>query len=264
MGSNESMESSFVDAVANTDIEDGSNEEVLSIPLLVEKSVSVSKIEPAAFNPMTVVVQGNALKHLFTKLRNVTTNTADFVHYSRRIMTLLVEEVLAELPSEVINVRTPCGSWEGTHQIMDWSEVCAVSIVRSGDALIDVIRNLVPQISVGKILIQRNEEHPDKIPTLLYSKLPQNKKYILLCDPMLATGGSATMALDVLTVRYKINPRNIVFVNVISCPEGLEALAKSYPRVKIVTAMVDSHLNADKFIVPGLGDFGDRYYGTDD
>jgi uracil phosphoribosyltransferase len=74
---------------------------------------------------------------------------------------------------------------------------------------------------------------------------------------MLATGGSAIMALDVLTVKYKIPQRNIIFANVICCPEGLTAMAKSYPRVKIVTAMVDSHLNHDKYIVPGLGDYGD-------
>lgn len=85
---------------------------------------------------------------------------------------------------------------------------------------------------------------------------------MLLCDPMLATGGSAVAALDVLCHQHGVPPCRICFVNLISCPEGLQAISDAYPDVTIVTAMIDSGLNDDKYIVPGLGDFGDRFYGT--
>jgi uracil phosphoribosyltransferase len=222
----------------------------------------IPKIDATKFNPLTVVATSKALRGLFTKMRDVRTPSADFVKYSKRAMTILAEEAMAEFPSQSIIIQTPCGPCEGV-QTVDLSQVCAVSIVRSGDALLEVVRTIVPEVSVGKILIQRDESHPDKLPKLFYSKLPKKKvKYALLCDPMLATGGSAIMALDVLTVKYKIPQKNIIFANVICCPEGLTAIAQSYPRVKIVTAMVDSHLNHDKYIVPGLGDYGDRYFGT--
>ena len=172
---------------------------------------------------------------------------------------------MAELPSEAIKIETPCGPCDGV-QTPEAPTICAVSIVRSGDSLLESVRECMPGVSVGKILIQRDESHPDKIPKLYYSKMPpnSNKKHIVLCDPMLATGGSAMMALDILTVKYKIPARRIVFANMICAPEGLKVLAKAYPKVKIVTACIDSHLNDDKFIVPGLGDYGDRFFNTVD
>jgi uracil phosphoribosyltransferase len=119
-------------------------------------------------------------------------------------------------------------------------------------------------VKVGKILIQRDEDHPDKIAKLFYSKLPDNVQdlYILLCDPMLATGGSAIQALQVLIDQYHCNPSKIIFANMICCPEGLQKLAEVYPMVKIVTVYVDDKLNEEKFIVPGLGDYGDRFFNT--
>jgi uracil phosphoribosyltransferase len=218
-------------------------------------------VDATQYNPLTVVSTSKALPGLVTKMRDVTTSNTDFVKYSKRVMTLLAEEALAEFPSKMITIQTPCGPCEGV-QTVDLSSVCAVSIVRSGDALVEVVRSIVPEVSVGKILIQRDESHPDKVPKLFYSKMPKTCTHVLLCDPMLATGGSAIMALDVLTVKYRIPPKNIIFANVICCPEGLEALAQAYPRVKIVTAVVDSHLNDEKYIVPGLGDYGDRFFGT--
>lgn len=245
MGANESMEEAStpeeIDVVSSLPLETG--------------------FDATQYHPLAVVSTSKALPGLVTKIRDVTTSNADFVKYSKRIMTILAEDALAEFPSQTITVQTPCGPCEGV-QTVDLSSVCAVSIVRSGDALIEVVRTIVPEVSVGKILIQRDESHPDKLPKLFFSKMPKSCKYVLLCDPMLATGGSAIMALDVLTVKYKIPPKNIIFANVICCPEGLEALAQAYPRVKVVTAVVDSHLNAEKYIVPGLGDYGDRFFGT--
>ena len=117
---------------------------------------------------------------------------------------------------------------------------------------------------VGKILIQRDEEHPEKIAKLFYSKLPKEIKdlYVLLCDPMLATGGSAIKALEVLCNQYGCDPNKIIFANMICCPEGLQRLGQAFPMVKVVTACIDEKLNEHKYIVPGLGDYGDRFFNT--
>jgi len=230
----------------------------------MEENVVPVEIETGeVMHPALVVSTSKAYKALFTKMRDVRTKSEDFVPYSKRAMRLLAEDALAEFPSQKITIQTPCGPCEGV-KTLDPSEMCAVSIVRSGDALLESVRECLPGISVGKILIQRDESHPDKIPKLFYSKLPPNvqKKFVLLCDPMLATGGSAIMALDVLVVKYKISQHRIIFANMICAPEGIKAVGKAYPKIKIVTACIDSHLNDDKFIVPGLGDYGDRFFNT--
>jgi uracil phosphoribosyltransferase len=231
-------------------------------------------------------------------------------------MRLLVEDALAEFPYTNVTIRTPCGTVDDgiareilTHKQQQQqqqqqqsssssssssssrSNLCAVSIVRSGDALVEAVREVEPSIRVGKILIQRDESTVEKFPKLIYHKLPNivtaatsggnnsssttsstttttttgrtTPDYILLCDPMLATGGSAVLALDVLCKEpYNVDPKHIVFVNLVCCPEGLLFLSQHYPDVKIVTIKIDSHLNHDKYIVPGLGDFGDRFYDT--
>lgn len=178
-------------------------------------------------------------------------------------MRLLAEDALAEFNTESIDIETPCGPFRGT-KMMDPTSICAVSIIRSGDALLEVVRDCEPGLKVGKILIQRDESTPEKLPKLFYSKMPPNVKdcHILLCDPMLATGGSAIMALSVLVDQYNVKEEWIVFANMICCPEGLNAVAKAYPKVKIVTACIDDGLNEEKYIVPGLGDYGDRFFNT--
>mmetsp|Transcript_5324 Transcript_5324/g.14391 ORF Transcript_5324/g.14391 Transcript_5324/m.14391 type:complete len:228 (+) Transcript_5324:245-928(+) len=217
-------------------------------------------------HPNLIVCPNKALKGLFTKIRDKDTSSADFACTSKRIMTLLVEESLAELPTTNITVHTPCGPCEGVRcTLTDFAtDLCAVSIVRSGDALVDTVRSIDPSIPVGKILIQRDEDDPGKKAKLYYSKMPPGmaQRHVLLCDPMLATGGSAKLAIRTLVDKYQVKTSQIVFANVICAPEGLEALAEEFPDVKIVTACVDSHLNEAKYIVPGLGDYGDRFYNT--
>jgi uracil phosphoribosyltransferase len=113
---------------------------------------------------------------------------------------------------------------------------------------------------VGKILIQRDESTAE--PVLFYSKLPPlGKKTVVLLDPMLATGGSAICAVQVLIDKGAAE-EDIVFLNVLCCPEGLAALFKAYPKIRMVTASVDEKLNEKKYIIPGLGDYGDRFFGT--
>ena len=178
-------------------------------------------------------------------------------------MTLLAEEGLARVATKKVTVETPCGVYEGL-QGPDPEDMCVVSIPRSGDILMEAVRRVSVGISVGKILCQRDESDPLKRAKLFYSKLPKNisKKKVLLVDPMLATGGSASLAIHEL-VKAGVQSHNIVFLNVVSCPAGLKRLEKDWPAVQVITAAIDPILNADKFIVPGLGDFGDRYYRTD-
>mmetsp|Transcript_18330 Transcript_18330/g.30720 ORF Transcript_18330/g.30720 Transcript_18330/m.30720 type:complete len:123 (+) Transcript_18330:539-907(+) len=119
---------------------------------------------------------------------------------------------------------------------------------------------IAPEAAVGKILIQRNEE--TKMPVLYYSKLPPLAgRNIVLLDPMLATGGSAIAAIKVL-IEQGAEENRILFLNVVSSPEGVGAILTAYPQLRIVTGEIDAGLNEKAYIVPGLGDYGDRFYGT--
>jgi uracil phosphoribosyltransferase len=207
------------------------------------------------------------LHHLTTTLplliKDKTTSSKDFVLYTKRSMRILIEDALAEFPTMTTFIDTPCA--KNIHGICSPNplSICAVSIVRSGDALVEVVRDIEPGIRVGKILIQRDESHVDKPAKLYYCKLPNNisNMHVLLCDPMLATGGSALMAIKTL-LEYGVDPTKIVFANMICAPEGLDVLAKTFPMIKIVTVCIDQCLNDDKYIVPGLGDYGDRFFNT--
>lgn len=179
-------------------------------------------------------------------------------------MRLLAEDVLAGLPTFETEKETPTGVYKGLDTAADEAKTCVISIMRSGDALLESFREIEPGFKVGKILIQRDEASTEKTAQFFYEKLPPdiNKMAIILCDPMVATGGSAVAALDLLCQVKRIDPASITFATIICAPEGLNVLSRKYPAVNIVTAAVDECLNTEKFIVPGLGDFGDRFYGT--
>eukprot|EP00549_Striatella_unipunctata_P015074 CAMPEP_0118674188 /NCGR_PEP_ID=MMETSP0800-20121206/750_1 /TAXON_ID=210618 ORGANISM="Striatella unipunctata, Strain CCMP2910" /NCGR_SAMPLE_ID=MMETSP0800 /ASSEMBLY_ACC=CAM_ASM_000638 /LENGTH=394 /DNA_ID=CAMNT_0006569357 /DNA_START=22 /DNA_END=1206 /DNA_ORIENTATION=+ len=218
---------------------------------------------PHLIHHKLVISSSKAYANLFTQMRDVNSDSAQFVFYARRAMRLLAEDAIAELPHEKISITTPCGLCEGIKPIPA-ERLCAVSIIRAGDALLECVRECLPNVPVGKILIQRDESTKEKKPKLYYGKLPPDiadKDGVILCDPMLATGGSAKMAINTL-VQVGVHPEKIIFANVICCPEGLHALALTWPQVKIVTAQVDQSLNDEKFIVPGLGDYGDRFFNT--
>ena len=201
-----------------------------------------------------------------TRLRSESTTHLDFCDAADRLVTILAEEGLAQLPGvAAATVTTPVGVFHGLSHVPA-HRVTAVSIVRSGDILLEGVRRVEPGVSVGKILIQRNEASADKRPVLFYAKLPAAiaapDSVVLLVDPMLATGGSASMAISELA-RRGVAEERIVFLSVVACPEGLTLLANRHPRVRVVTAAVDEGLNEDMYIVPGLGDFGDRYFNTE-
>ena len=209
------------------------------------------------------VLQSKACEVLMMKLRNKDTNCKDFNFYADRIMRILAEEAIARLPCvHAGKVETPCGTSHGL--VEDPISLCVVSIPRSGDILQEAVRQIRPGIGIGKIFIQRDENRDDKRPILYYVKLPKNIAdcFVVLVDPMLATAGSAKRAISVL-IDNKVKEENIMFINLICCPEGLANLKEAYPNVKVFTCAIDGELNDDKFIVPGLGDYGDRYYGTE-
>lgn len=218
----------------------------------------------AKVHPNLVISPSKAHRLLFTKMRDVGADCVSFQQYAKRSMRLLAEDALAEFPCEEVEVTTPCGPCKGIQNINP-DNIVATSIIRSGDALLEAVRDVEPGVRVGKILIQRDEEHPDKIAKLFYSKMPPGveRMHILLCDPMLATGGSALLAIKCLIEKHQVDPSKIIFANMICAPEGLKAMAESYPQIKIVSVIVDECLNDVKFIVPGLGDFGDRFFNTE-
>lgn len=215
------------------------------------------------YHPNLVLSPSKAHQLMFTKMRDINTDSRTFAHYAKRSMRILAEDSLAEFPSEIVDIQTPCGMCKGVNSVAP-ENIVATSIIRSGDALLEAVREVEPAVRVGKILIQRDESHPNKIPKLFYSKMPPGieNMYVLLCDPMLATGGSAVMAVKTLVETYQVDPTKIIFANMICAPEGLKAMAESYPQVKIVTVTIDECLNDEKYIVPGLGDYGDRFFNS--
>ena len=192
-----------------------------------------------------------------TILRDETTKTAQFRSAMARIATILAYFALKDLPLREKKIITPVTTASGFDIN---TEIVVVPILRAGLSLVDAIINFVPDAKVGHLGMYRDETTHE--PVDYYSNLPDNLKntLVLLVDPMLATGGSADDAIGFLKKQGAVNIR---FISLISAPEGLERIQNKYPDVSIITAAVDEKLNDDAFIVPGLGDAGDRYFGTD-
>ena len=199
------------------------------------------------------------LRALLTVIRDRKIKRDDFIFYADRIIRLLVEEGLNFLPIRGKMVVTPTGAKFAGAEFV--GKICAVSILRSGEAMETAVRDVCQKIRIGKILIQRDEETAE--PKLFYVKLPHDitKRYVFLLDPMLATGGSAATAIKILKERG-VKEEKIIFLNLIACPEGIKKVSSQFPKVRIITAVIDSRLDNKFYIIPGLGDFGDRYFGT--
>jgi uracil phosphoribosyltransferase len=189
-------------------------------------------------------------------LRDVSTPPELFRRMAVRISLLLAAEATRDVPSEPVSVRTPLGPAEGRRVR---SRVVVVPVLRAGLGMLDAVLELLPEARVGHIGLQRDEL--TAVASQYYSKLPADLRgsYVLIIDPMLATGGSAVAAVDLLRVAGATDIRMICIV---AAPEGIALVERHHPNVHIYTPVVDLGLNAHKFIVPGLGDFGDRLYGT--
>ncbi|KAI8999210.1 uracil phosphoribosyltransferase-domain-containing protein [Gaertneriomyces semiglobifer] len=207
-----------------------------------------------------VLEQTKELKALLTIIRNKSTARGDFIFYSDRIIRLLVEEALNHLPFIPKPVTTPMGVTY--HGLGFQGKICGVSIMRAGEAMEQGLRDCCRSVRIGKVLIQRDEETGQA--RLYYAKLPPDvsTRWCLVLDPMLATGGSVIKAIQLL-LSSGVPQERILFVNLICSPEGIENVLSLFPSLKIVTAEVDEGLDERKYIMPGLGDFGCRYFGTD-
>jgi uracil phosphoribosyltransferase len=190
------------------------------------------------------------------ELRDVRTALPAFRRAAARISLLMAAEALRALPTAVTTVTTPLGPADGR---VVRTDVVVVPVLRAGLSMLDAVLQLVPSARVGHIGLQRDET--TAVASRYYSKLPPNigASHVLMVDPMLATGGSSAAAIDLVKAG---GGRSIALVCVISATEGVALLQARHPDVEIYTPVVDRELNAHKFIVPGLGDFGDRLYGT--
>ena len=190
-------------------------------------------------------------------LRNQETQAAVFRRMATRITVLLAAEALRDLPTDASVVTTPMGDAEGRRIGAD---VVVVPVLRSGLGMLDAVLELLPTARVGHIGLQRDEL--TAVASQYYSKLPQglDRSYVLMIDPMLATGGSAVAALDLLT---RAGARDIRMMCIVAAPEGIALVEAALPqRPDLHAGRSIEGLNERKFIVPGLGDFGDRLYGT--
>jgi uracil phosphoribosyltransferase len=190
------------------------------------------------------------------QLRDARTDAPAFRRAANRISVLLAAEALRDVPASPATVQTPLGPAEGR---VVRTDVVVVPVLRAGLGMLDAVLELLPSARVGHIGLQRDEA--TAIASKYYTKLPPNltESYVLMIDPMLATGGSAVAAIDLIKAA---GARTLRMICIVSAPEGVELLERSHPDVAIYTPVIDRSLNAHKFIVPGLGDFGDRLYGT--
>jgi uracil phosphoribosyltransferase len=212
------------------------------------------------FVNVEVFPQTPQLLACMTKIRDEKTSRGEFIFYADRITRMLVERGLDYLPTRQKRVRTPTGiEFDGCEFI---GKICAVPIIRAGESMEKAFREVCKKGRICKILIQRNERTAE--PEFYYIKPPHDiaNRYVLLLDPMLATGGSAKKAIEEL-LKHGVKENRIIFVNLVAAPEGLKAMYNAYPKVQIVTGAIDVALNNSAYILPGLGDFGDRYFGTD-
>ncbi len=206
---------------------------------------------------MALHVVDHPIAHdLLLSLRDKATPSDTFRQLARRLSLVLTLEATRDLGTRSASVETPVGPATGTRVA---TEVVVVPVLRAGLGMLDAVLELLPRAKVGHIGLQRDEE--TAVASKYYAKFPVGlaDARVLMIDPMLATGGSAVFALDLLR---DAGARDIRLLCIVAAPEGVKTVEAAYPGVRIYTPAVDAALNAKKFIVPGLGDFGDRLYGT--
>ncbi|MDQ6881633.1 MAG: uracil phosphoribosyltransferase [Pseudomonadota bacterium] len=203
------------------------------------------------------VVTHPLVQHKLTLLRQKDTATADFRQIAREISLLMAYEVTRDLPLEDLAIDTPMETMEAPH--LSGKKICFVPILRAGNGILDGMLDLIPSARVGHIGLYRDPKTLTAVE--YYFKMPHDMqdRDVVVVDPMLATGNSAIAAVERLK---ELRPKSIKFVCLLTCPEGIAALQKAHPDVPIYTAAIDRQLNDHGYILPGLGDAGDRIFGT--
>ncbi|EOY2815306.1 uracil phosphoribosyltransferase [Enterococcus faecalis] len=203
------------------------------------------------------VIDHPLIQHKLTMIREKNCGTKVFREVINEIAMLMAYEVSRDMPLEDVVIETPMG--KSTQKTLSGKKVAIIPILRAGIGMVDGILELIPAAKVGHVGLYRDEETLQ--PHEYFVKLPEDiaSRQLFVVDPMLATGGSAIMAIDSLKER---GASNIKFVCLVAVPEGVKALQEAHPDVDIYTAALDERLNEDGYIVPGLGDAGDRLFGT--
>ncbi len=206
-----------------------------------------------------VVIDHPLVQHKMAMLRDKDLGTKGFRELVNEITMFLGYEVTRDLSMEDIEIETPLV--KTTQKVIAGKKLAIAPILRAGLGMVDGMLLLMPAAKVGHIGMFRDEE--TLTPQEYFFKMPQDihEREVIVVDPMLATGGSAIMAIDSL-VKRNVSPDNIKFVCLVAAPEGVKALEEAYPQVDIFTAALDEKLNEDGYILPGLGDAGDRLFGT--
>lgn len=229
---------------------------MILIKLLKEMRVSNNIEKGLRRKNMLTILDHPLIKHKLTLMRKKTASTKDFRQNLDEIAELMAYEVCRDLPLKEVEIETPVAPTTG-YELS--KEVIIVPILRAGVGLLDGIRELVPTAKVGFIGMYRDEETLQ--PHEYFAKFPSGMEdaIVMIVDPMLATGGSAVDAIEAVKKR---GAKNIKLVNLVGAPEGVEAVQKAHPDVDIYLAALDEKLNENGYIVPGLGDAGDRIFGT--
>jgi uracil phosphoribosyltransferase len=221
---------------------------------MTDPSPAPPSVDPA---PSVTVLDHPLVQHKLTRLRQATTSTAGFRRLTRELSLLMAYEATRDLKLEPVEIRTPLESMTG--MMLSGKKLCFVSVLRAGNGILDGMLDLVPAARVGHIGLYRDPATLE--PVEYYLKLPDDmqERLCIVVDPMLATGHSAVAAVTKLK---QAGAREIVFVCMLCVPEGLATFHAAHPDVRIVTAAIDRGLDLHGYIRPGLGDAGDRLFGT--
>jgi uracil phosphoribosyltransferase len=197
------------------------------------------------------------VQHKLTLMRQKSVSTSSFRRLLNELAALMTYEVTRDMPTHEVEIETPLERMKG--RMIDGKKLVFASILRAGTGILDGMLDVVPGARVGHIGLYRDPQTLQAVE--YYFKMPHDmqERDVIVVDPMLATGNSVIAAIDRIR---KLNPRSIKFVCLLTCPEGIAALSAAHPDVPIYTAAVDRQLNDHGYILPGLGDAGDRIFGT--
>jgi uracil phosphoribosyltransferase len=213
-------------------------------------------IDPSAQSKVHLI-DHPLVQHKLTLMRKKDASTNSFRRLLGELSSLMAYEVFRDIPTQQVEIETPLEKMTGT--VIDGKKLVFVSILRAGNGILDGVLSIVPGARVGHIGLYRDPETLQ--PVEYYFKMPKNmeERDVVVVDPMLATGNSAAAAVARLK---QLNPKSIKFMCLLTCPEGINAMHRAHPDVHIFTAAIDRQLNEHGYILPGLGDAGDRIFGT--
>jgi uracil phosphoribosyltransferase len=207
--------------------------------------------------PNLFILNHPLIQHKLTHMRDKDTSTRTFRELLREITLLMGYEITRNLPLTTRHIDTPMGPMDAP--VIAGRKLAVVPVLRAGVGMSDGLLELIPSARVGHIGVYRDDQHR---PVEYLVRLPDlEERTFILCDPMVATGYSAAHAIDVMKKRG-VPGQNILFLALVAAPEGVEVFQKAHPDVKLFVASLDSHLDENAYIIPGLGDAGDRLFGT--